>query len=65
VPIYLPIAELCNDNYLKKQQEIQTQAINLAQNTLVFSYVFIYCIKKKEGVSKQAKYSLNIWEMIA
>jgi hypothetical protein len=35
------IAELCNYNYLKEQQQIQTQAINLAQTTLVRSNLFI------------------------
>ncbi len=33
---------MCNYNYLKERQEIQTQAINLAQTTLVLSNLFIY-----------------------
>ncbi|MFB2898418.1 hypothetical protein ACE1CI_36340 [Aerosakkonemataceae cyanobacterium BLCC-F50] len=42
LPSYLPIAELCNDNYLHEQQQIQTEAINLAQTTLLSSNLFIY-----------------------
>lgn len=40
--LILPIAHLCKDNYFHEQQEIQTQAINLAQTTLVSSDFFIY-----------------------
>ena len=40
--LILPIAQLCKNNYLKKQQKIQTQAINLAQTTLVSFQLFIY-----------------------
>jgi hypothetical protein len=54
------IAELCNYNYLKERQEIQTQAINLAQTTLVRSNLFMYSranthtdtLKKKEQNKK-------------
>ncbi len=40
--LILPIAQLCKYKYLKKQQEIQSQAINLAQTTLVSFHLFIY-----------------------
>jgi hypothetical protein len=52
--IYLPIAELCNNNYLHKQQQIPTQAIKLTQSTLVSSHLFIYHINKSRTGGLQA-----------
>lgn len=48
MPIYLPIAQLCNDNYLKEQQKIQSHANNLAQTTLVSPHLFIVLINKTQ-----------------
>jgi hypothetical protein len=51
--LILPIAQLCKNNYLHEQQEIQTQAINLAQTTLVSSPLFIYDTFRNQSIIKK------------